>query len=175
MFLDNAQATQRLSSPNNLANQFSPRQSSAEIVTKHQPGNHKDKLSVVERNIVSFLARSGESQTAVAREFGVTQSAVSHLASPKARTVDRAAIDSKLGEVRDAALDKLMSTLGLLTEDKLSGCKPGELSNIAANMSRVIDKTLPRDSNGQGSNVSITIYAPEPRKEAGYKVVELAG
>lgn len=128
-------------------------------------------LTEENRTEIAIRARSGESQTALAKEFNVSQPAISYIERGDAKGVDEAQVEKQLSTVRDKALDRLMSSLGLLTDDKLSGCAAPELSSIAANMSRIIEKTIPKIN--EGTSINLVIYSPELRKESGFKTLEI--
>jgi len=80
-------------------------------------------------------------------------------------------IEQTIVEVKDRALDRLMHTLGLLTDDKLSGCSAKDLSVIASNMGRVVERTSPKEERPDG--LTFIIYAPELKQERAYDVVEI--
>jgi hypothetical protein len=78
-------------------------------------------------------------------------------------------IDGNVMTARDRAVDKLLSAIGLITDEKMDKCKAPELSRIAADMSRVVEKTAPKQVN---SGVQVLVYAPTIKKEENYEVVQ---
>lgn len=171
MFLTDEQAKERLNSEKNLANRFSSnRQVTIEEREILRPGKNRENLKEEVRDEIATRARLGEKGTSLAKEFGVTQGEVSAIKTGKV-PIDEEKVGKTISEVRDRALDRLMSSLGLLTDDKLSGCSAKDLSVIASNMGRVVEKTFPRS---EGSDkINLIIYAPELRQEKSYNVIEV--
>jgi DNA-binding XRE family transcriptional regulator len=167
MLVDNDEADARLSSPLNLANRFSIRH---ELLKGKGRPDKKENLTQDERDEIAVRARAGENQTKLAKEFGISQPSISHIERGKSKT-DEVKVEKALNHVRDRALSRLMSSLGLLTDDKLSGCSARDLSLVAANMSRVVEKTIPKENTQSGIN--LIIYSPELKRESGFKVVEI--
>lgn len=104
-----------------------------------------------------------------AEVFGIGESVVREAKDSKNLEV-RDGVNTALERVRSLALDKLMNSMCLMTDDKMNAASVRELSAVAANMSRVVERTGPRDS---GSNVQLVIYAPQLRKEDHYQVVDV--
>lgn len=128
------------------------------------------------RQIIGDTARnSPQSQAEIGRQFGVEQNTVSTYETGKVgsrpATAERAnRIREHQEAIKDTALTKLMDCLGLLTIDKLVDLKASEISRVAANMSKVAANIEERSS---AVPVNITIYTPQPRSEAKYKVVDV--
>lgn len=133
-------------------------------------------------NIPDFLrpiiGASAHFQSAreVAKEFGVSKGTVDlykhgMVAGSGTRVhpdlKDR--VDSIVGQVREKAAERLMAALGLLTDEKLATAKARDLSGIAADMSRVIEKSAPRS---EVQATQIIIYAPSQRPIERYEVIE---
>jgi len=171
MHITREEAEKRLSSPENLARRFG---NPDEPPVKHIPiklrGKDRVNLSWEDRTEIAIRARLGENQSKLAQEFNITQGNVSHIETGRTQGVDDSKVNQALEVARDKAVDKLMAALGLITEDKLSSSSARELSVIAANMSRVVEKTLPKDSGG---NINLVIYSPELRTERGFRKVEV--
>jgi transcriptional regulator with XRE-family HTH domain len=182
MNLDPKSAQERLSSNRNLANRFGkPDQSvsensagvgesSVEVVKFRDTSREgKPNLPVFVRTTMAILAE-GEPQSSVAKEFGVSQMTVSKAKNGKTKT-DRSEIDMVRNAVQDKALERLMVSLNLINDDKLSSSSAKELSGIAANMAKVVDRTAPK---GQldGANVQLLVYAPQIKAEDNYRVIE---
>ena len=106
---------------------------------------------------------------AAAETFGIGESVVKEAKNSKNLEV-REGVNDALERVRSLALDKLVSSMCLITDDKLNEASARELSAVAANMSRVVERTGPRES---GANVQLVIYAPQQRKEESYQVVDV--
>jgi hypothetical protein len=180
MFLNEKQAEERLGSEKNLARapflkreqEVTP-QVSERVIERviPLPGKNRINLTKEERTEIATRARLGESQKALMREFEVNQQTVSNITNGKVKGIDKDKIEQTIVEVKDRALDRLMHTLGLLTDDKLSGCSAKDLSVIASNMGRVVERTSPKEERPDG--LTFIIYAPELKQERAYDVVEI--
>ena len=111
--------------------------------------------------------------------FGVSHATASTLANGKITYCDttrevpelKSKVDGIVGDAQEKAAERLMSALGFITDDKLALAKARDLSGIAADMSRVIEKTSPKSANLAGAN--IVIYAPVQKSEDSYEVIEV--
>lgn len=165
MFISPEEAARRLTSERNTV-----RQTSLAVVPIQHNGrgsNVPDQLKV----LVGTLAHL-DTQKNVAEAFGVTQPHVSMIKNGVTggqEVADR--IEQSLGEVRDKAIEKLMIVFGLLTPEKLGAEKARGLSAIAADMSRVVEKTSPRQFGGP--QVQLVVYAPQQREESKYRTIEV--
>ena len=173
MIISEKAAEERLQSPENLVNRFrKPEESSSKetslTVVPISNIRRGPEVPKVVKNTIAILAH-GDKQTDLANEFGVPQPSVSGYKNGK-QGADADAIQEAIKPVRERALDRLMASLNLLNDDKLSNSTAKDLSTIAANMGRVVEKTLPKESIGSGLNV--VIYAPQIRAEREYKVIE---
>jgi hypothetical protein len=184
MLLDSESARTRLESPDNLINRLSIPSSSPSsnqpsskvtIIEKDRPGGKRPELPRFLRTQIAIAANLGTgAQKDIAQMAGTTQPEVSFLKNGKVKGLDEEAIEKVMGPVRDRALEKLMSSMGMITDDKLEKCKPLELSTIAANMSRVVEKTMPKEQvNQANTGANIIIYAPKINSENSYEVVEV--
>lgn len=174
MLLDQQSATARLSSPDNLVNLFaaSPKPGIS-IVEKQRCGQKTgipQHLTREDRNTIKVLADCKVPQAEIAADFKITQPEVSHIKNGKVKT-DEIAVESKLAPIRDLAMEKLMKSLNLIDDEKLEGCKAVDLANIATSMSKVVEKTLPREATGP--QVNLVVYAPQVRAEHRYEVTEI--
>jgi transcriptional regulator with XRE-family HTH domain len=170
MNITHEQAIKRLDNPNNLANRFGTRISHIEIRNKGRRLGDVN-LTDEQRNEIAVRSRLGEKQTDLAREYGTSQPNVSNIERGEGGRTDEARVERQLSEVRDIALGKLMLSLGLITEDKLQDCGADTLARVAAHMSKVIEKSMPRQD--PRANINLVIYTPEMKKETGFKVVEI--
>jgi len=106
----------------------------------------------------------------IAKAYGVSTSAVTSYADDSTSRNDAAIgrIDTKLQEhndkvrnkIRGRAQNKLALALKHITEDKLEGSRATDLSTIAANLSKVVDKTTPK-SEGPSVTNNIHFYSPQ--------------
>lgn len=170
MLLTPDQARARLESEDNLATRFGQKSIVEPKVIK-SAGKNRINLDVETRTEIAVRARLGEDQHVIAKDFGVTPGEVSHINTGRIKGVDEKQIDERIGKVHDVALDRLMTTLGFMDNDKLSGCDAKTLSGIAANMGRVIEKTSQKADAAQITNV--LIYAPEIKQEKSFKTIEV--
>lgn len=185
MFLTEEQLDARLKSESNLANRFSRPDSSGstqqpqeevkvpEVIEKQIPhiGRTTISIPIPVRTEIAIRARLGERQETLAQEFGTCQENVSNIKNGKIQGVNEAEVSETISKVRDKALDRLMTSLGLLTDDKLSGCSAKDLSVIASNMGRVVEKTLPKSE--APDRVMLVVYTPEIKPEKNYNSVEV--
>jgi len=81
-------------------------------------------------------------------------------------------LDKNLSRARDKALDVLMESLDLMDTGKLEKEDAKSLSTIAANVSRVVEKTLPKDREA-GVRAQLIVYAPTQVNENRFEIVEL--
>jgi len=107
-----------------------------------------------------------------AREFGVSVQTATKYRDNKTNEELRDKIESQLTDIRDTAMEKLMLSLGVITPESMNGIKPKIASDIAANMSRVVEKTLPKD-RGAINAPTIIFYAPRQRAESDFEVIEV--
>ena len=136
------------------------------------PGKNRINLTKEERTNIAIDARSGaNSQTNIARANNLQLLTVNNIASGKTKGIDEERVTRVIGEAKDLALSRLMSSLGLLTDDKLSGCSAKDLSTIASNMGRVVEKI--QDKVQAPDNINFIIYAPELKQERAYDRVEV--
>lgn len=194
MILEKDAADDRLSNPNNLANRFGKSRSS--VVgdfpdRPHTEGTHEvtdeGTIDIIQRertgpklgstntpievrNTMFILDRMGQSQKSIGEAFGVTQAEVSNIRVGKVKT-DSSKTDDQINQIKDLAMTKLMNSLGLLTDEKIAKCKAVEISTVAANMSKIIEKTSPRST--EGTSVNLTIYSPAMRDEKGYPTIDV--
>lgn len=173
MFLTEEQAAERLNSEKNLARRFSKAPEIIEERTIHLPGKKpgSSNLSVETRTEIAIETRLGKNQAEVAAERGLAVPTVQKIESGKTQGIDEENVAEVITSVRDRALDRLMHSLGLLSDDKLSGCSAKDLSVIASNMGRVVEKITPKET--APDHISFIIYSPELKKESAFKTLEV--
>lgn len=115
------------------------------------------------RIVAGALAATGVPQKTIAREFGLTTNQVQ-----KAQKLPE--VRSTVERVKEIALDKLMASLNLMTEDKFENSSLKDLSAVAANLSRVVERTTPQENN---TTLQLIVYAPEQKTERSYKVLDV--
>ncbi len=168
MILTKEQAEERLKNENNLANRFS----SGKIIELPRKGKREGEgnLTVLERTEIASRARLGEKQEVLAAEFNTSKMNVSFIERGKTKGIDEEKVEQQVNAVKDKALERLMKSLGLLDDDKLSKCSAKDLSVIASNMGRVYEKTT---SQREASPTQVIIYAPQLRDENRFKTIEV--
>ena len=147
-----------------------------------RPGNNRPWLSKEERtriatDFASSTLDEHKTRTEIAKTYSVTPSTVSDIVNgtrrieDSSRSVDQSKIDSVLDSVREKAVDRLMTGLGQLTEDKISAHTAKDISAICANMAKVVQQTIPQEKTAQAIN--LIVYTPEMRKESHFEIVEI--
>jgi hypothetical protein len=140
------------------------------------PGNRRPWLSATERTEIAISAKTSgidgprKTQEEIAQEHGISRIAVAKIKAGNG-LVDEIAVEEALERARNKALDRLMTSLGFLSDDKISALDAKGISHVAANMARVVEKTMPKQEVQQP--VQIVIYSPEPKQEKSFDVVEI--
>ena len=141
------------------------------------PGRIGPRLTIETRTEIAIAARtsglsgrSKETQQEIAERYGISRQGVAEINAGHG-AVDKKAFDNAVEQARERALDKLMLSLGLITEEKVANASVRDLSYLAANMARIVEKTIPDSS--RGGNINLVIYTPEIRKEASFDTVEI--
>ena len=81
-------------------------------------------------------------------------------------------LERDLGHVRDKAMDRLLMSLDLLDDDKIGKASAKDISSISSNMAKVMQSTLPKDSNNR-LQAQLIVYAPSFVNRAEYEVIEV--
>lgn len=131
--------------------------------------------------LVGTLANlESQSNIELAADFGLSKDQVSAFKNGKS-TVNgqvnpdlKEKIDDNLGQVRDAAADILMQTLGLLTPERIQSIqKVKDVTAVAKDMSTIIRNATPQSAQGNGPQNIIQIINHGQRSEDSYEVVEV--
>jgi len=175
MLLNEATAQERLNSPRNLANRFSinPTPSNVTEIAIRKNG-HGPTVPPFIKTTAAILSRSGQaSTTEVAEAFGFGQREARHIdLGNRATGIDEGKVESALAPIRNLALEKLVGSLMGMKQEKMDTLGVKDLSTVAANMSRVVEKLTPK-TEAQGNNININIFTPESRKETAYETVSV--
>jgi len=165
-----AELKRRLSSERNIANGVEFRLTRG---ADHRTGRNNTPAPI--RDIISTLANVPGAKTVdIAAEFGVSHQTVSDYKNGKNGGHGSFKPDEKaetIEQIKDLALKKLMQSLGLISEEKLTDCDAKTLSGIAANISRVHGALNPVQS--AGDQVNLVVYSPQLREESKYKIVDV--
>jgi len=155
MLFTEEQAEKILVNPKNLVNQVSNNGSKLEIKEiKHNKG-HTRSLVDEERVLIGTIARAGlGTQEEIAKEFDVTPTTVNDLAHGRVcspahpRFVPHPELEEKilgkLNQVEEKAIEKLMASLGVITDEKLNECSAPQASVVASNMSKIVSNCRPQ-------------------------------
>jgi predicted transcriptional regulator len=81
-------------------------------------------------------------------------------------------VDLTRDKIKSKAQNKLLLALKHMTEDKIKDVKPIELSTIAANMSRVVEKMTPKNE-GTTVNNNIVFYSPKQVSKENYETIDV--
>lgn len=135
-------------------------------------------LSSVERTIAGVLFNKGEANLKqIGETFHITPGTVGRIAAGKVQDANNEAIlkprEERINAIQDIAMEKLMASLGLIDGDKLANAKLTDLSRVAVDMSRIVEKTGPKDTNNGNPVVNLTLYCPTVKSEKEYKVVSV--
>lgn len=123
------------------------------------------------RSIIGFQARFDTAKN-VAEAFDVAP-ITAHLAKESYSDPEaRKEIKSKLGEVRDLALEKMLTSMGVVSSEKIKKLSVRGALNVVKTMAHVIEKTGEKDQNP--GNTNIVIYAPQVKTESDFaNVIEI--
>lgn len=173
LFVSESEAQDRLN-----ASEVIVKRMNGQTVGKPRADKGRPRLTPAMQELLGTMAHlSGK--TATANAFGISRVHADNLSkgldsgpnNPENKEL-KAKIESNIGKVKDTALEKLMTSLDLITPDKLKGEKPRDLSAIAKDMASIVEKTGPKEATG-GNQVQVQIYIPERTKtEQDYPVVD---
>lgn len=84
-------------------------------------------------------------------------------------------IDERIGDVKDKALNLLMKSMGLISDEDLVGAKLLEKTAVIRDMSGVIDKLTPKNKEQSDENhVHFHIHGPELTDESKFAAIEVS-
>lgn len=164
MFLTEEQAEKRLHDPTNLAVRFKD-ETKFEVRVRRPRGPALPKGVREEIAVEAMMGIS--TQDEIAEEYGVSKGVV---VDAKKKYATSIAGKEVIDAASDRAFDRLMASMGFMTDDKLSGLSAKDLSSVAANMARVVEKTRPKD---QDEKVQLIVYVPEIKTEDQYTVIDI--
>jgi len=162
MFIDEKELLRRINSTKNLVNTVKEKPAETVVVKKplrEQSQQAPEGLKIIAASLIA----QGEKPADVQQAFNLSAAQVNAEKSNPAvaRTLDR---------VRELALDKMLLSLGLMTQDKFDNASLRDLSHVAADLSRVIERTTKEDGS---SKVQFILHVPETKSIAGYKVIDV--
>jgi hypothetical protein len=196
MLLDNDEADERLESPNNVVRSFKGLKTfdpirtqfgkdvskeSQESQTRIEPFRNgagprlgKERATSEVRDTAVSLHKLGYKHEEIADKLGINYQQSANYAHNQKVGKRKMKLDPSeaMDEVRQAALDKLMCAMGLISEDKLSKLSAPNLAHIASSMSQIVERTMPKEEK-RDSAVTLVVYAPQVKEENSFKVVEI--
>jgi hypothetical protein len=118
---------------------------------------------------------------ALTRSFDISDSSLSAYKKGATSTTSYHTPDPKLKDNIDLAKlrasnrarGKMMLAIRHLTEEKMEDAKPRDLAGIAKDMSVIIRNMEPKTEESN-NNTNFIFYAPRPRSESEYDVVEVS-
>jgi hypothetical protein len=177
--LTTEEARRRLASGKNLVNSLPtngshpPRASLVETKVLLLGRSERKKIPDLLKAKLGTLAHF-ENQHKLEEEFGVSQPVISKAKNGKVGGSDiQDRINMNLGLVRDKALEKLMSTLGLIDEAKLMDQDAKGLAHVASSLSRVVKDTAPAEIGSGDTKVQVVVYAPQQKDERKFEVIDV--
>jgi hypothetical protein len=172
-----------LSSGNNLINRMGVTSPSVELTrvidgevdssaVRVESEQSRPRVPNAVKELIAITARVDGASSA-AKAFNVSDSLASSLKNGKASLPDesKAKVERQVERIRDDAMERMLMSIGVITDEKLSTVSPVAASQIAANMSRVVEKMMPRDT-GNGVTNNIIFYAPRRREETDFEIIE---
>lgn len=172
MNIDTKEALRRLNSPSNLVNSMNR----VSHVTLGNPHRGRSVPEFLRDTIGALASTSSQTQQEIGTAFGVSQEAVSTFKSGKiggrpANEARKAKLEERTAQIKDTALLKLMQSLNLIDDSKLEDLDAKGLSQVACNMSKVVNSLTEQEQVTQP--VNIIVYSPETKNESRYRVVDV--
>src|SRR5678815_5618476 len=154
----------------------------AEVVTMPAKGRNGAKATPdsLRKLIAHDAINSNGTGEEIAEAYGVSESSVSAYKVGATSTTTyhepsselKQTVDFTRDRIKSKAQNKLLLALKHMTEDKIKEVKPIELSTIAANMSRVVEKMTPRNEGTTVQN-NIVFYSPKQISKENYETIDL--
>lgn len=195
MILTKEQIEKRLNSSNNLANKVEESRNNpiTEIIIKDGTNNHVGRpgsknLTEQERVAVGVISATVGDEVA-ASLFGISTSHANDLRNGnrnvgngetnlrvqdtnlKAQIKER--LDNTKMTIQERAAEKLLTSLGLLTEDKLTNCSPKDVASISNQMSQVMRNMNNNKDTSDKASVKIVLHQPKTTQEDSFDIIEI--
>jgi len=196
VILTKEQIDKRLASDANIANKIEEVYSLnlPEVIYKDGK-NHSGRpgatnLTENEKVAIGVLANTVGNETA-AELMGVSENTARHLRSAQTTlshgqgtqrygedTELRNKIDDRLNKaklsIEERAAEKLLTSMGLLTNEKLENCSARELASVSSQMSQVMRNMNSNNSKENGkAAVRIIVQQPKTTREESFDVIEI--
>lgn len=163
ILFDSDEGEARVSSPDNLVNKI--QSSNIEIRERYSRDTQKKNLPPMIQSLVVAMGKI-DTQSSAGAMVGVSQADVSYLTN-KGKNVDEDTVKKTVAAVHQSALNGMIEAIGLLTPKLGDVRKARELSGIAADLSRVVNNTTPKEV--AGSNLKVVVFSPVIRQEDQYE------
>jgi len=118
------------------------------------------------RSIIGFQAHFDTAKN-VAENFGIAPITAHHAKESHGHRASRENIDSKLGQVKDLALDKMLKSMNVITDDKIARLTVKGALAVSKGMAEIVDRTSEKMPTPVGNQV--LIYAPQIREDSDYR------
>lgn len=195
MILKKEQIEKRLSSTSNITNPlYSSEKPEVEVIIKDGINNHTGKvgsknLSEDEKIAIGVIASITDSRTA-AGLFGIHPSHANDLkngnlnsgVNTRIRDIElqekiRERVENTKLTIQERAAEKLLESMGLLSNDKLEKCSAKDLANVSNQMAQVFrnmnSSSSPTNMKDSPSKINIVLHQPRPAKESSFDVIEI--
>jgi len=180
--LTKEQALQRLENPENLFNIIHKNDfSNPERYKNNNENGRGGKFSQVDRDIAINLSKELGTHTA-AEIVGCRPETLSQWKSGitsngnknniESSRPDQKLIESNREKASELAAERMLKSLDLITDSKLTVCNAMELSTIASKLQPLTLKN--GGVNGAGGKVNVNIYVPKSREERDFESVDIA-
>lgn len=133
------------------------------------------------RKVIQEESLVGTKSREIQKTFGVSSSTVSAYKTGQTSLNPSSGKDSELVDhkaktiekIETQARSKILSALGLLTDDKIDECKARDISGVAKDLSGVI-KNLQPETGVTSQPMQVLIYSPRKSKEEDFDVIDLS-
>jgi len=194
MILTKEQVEQRINSEKNLVNIIAQREEQFEVIIRdgknHSGREGSHNLTNEEKLAIGVLANL-EGNEVAAEVMGVSVNTARHIrsaqtTSSEGRGTQRYDIDqnlkNKINETLDntkltiaeKAADRLLSAMGLLTNDKLENASVKDIATISTQLSQVVrNMSGAKQEDGEKSKVKVVLFAPRQSRETSFDTIEI--
>lgn len=143
--------------------------------------NIGNRTTFAEKVFLGTLAGSGVSCSAIEKEFNISREQVNCYRNGRTNNLSNkhhvphpeleAAVKGSLDVVTEKAVDLLMRSIGVITDEKLAKASARDASSIAANASRIINNCTPKEVSD--NRVQIVMYAPRQKELREFDSIEI--
>lgn len=161
MIVDETEALQRVNSPDNLTYKLR-----ALHTNRTGPKGIPPMITAL---AVATSVITGDQQ-ASAKAFGMTQENLSQMKNHSKNPELQDAIKKNIASVHEKALDGMLACLDFIKPKLENVKKATELSSIASNLARVVEKTSPKEASVT-TNVQIVVHQPRSHSEEEYESI----